>query len=149
MKKLLLSFSLCLSSIIFLQSDICAQTSKPYTEGPLWEVQFIKTKPGMGDLYLKNLSEGWIKMMTAAKKQGLITDFKVLSSEPASQNDWDLMLLYQVKNYAALDGMNDKMDKLAEQLFGGEDTQHQNAVSRNDLRELYGGKMTQELIFKQ
>lgn len=149
MKKLFLSFSLCLSSIIFLQSDICAQTSKPYTEGPLWEVQFVKTKPGMGDLYLKNLSEGWIKMMTAAKKQGLITDFKVLSSEPASQNDWDLMLLYQVKNYAALDGMNDKMDKLAEQLFGGEDTQHQNAVSRNDLRELYGGKMTQELIFKQ
>ncbi|MGN6400575.1 MAG: hypothetical protein ACTHMD_08985 [Flavisolibacter sp.] len=149
MKKLMLSLTFCLVSLLLLQLYAGAQTNKPYSEGSLWQVDFIKTKSGMGALYLKNLSEGWIKMMEAAKKQGLITDYKVLSSEPASQSDWDLMLLYQVKNYAALDGLNDKMDKLSEQLFGSEDAQHKNAVSRNELRELYGGKVMQELIFKK
>ena len=132
----------------FVQKSF-AQSDRPYTEGPLWQVQFIKTKPGMEEMYLKNLADGWIKIMRAAKDAGYIMDFKVLSADPASENDWDLMLMYEIKNYAMLDGATEKMDALNKKVFGGDDnSMHQQAVSRNDLRTLQGGKLTQQLDFK-
>jgi hypothetical protein len=149
MNKLI--FKLTISIVLLVVSaDISyAQTDKPYTEGPLWQVQFIQTKPGMTNLYLKNLSEGWVKQMRAAKEAGLIMDFKVLSSAPASENDWDLLLIYQIKNYAMLDGMREKLEAMSKKVFNtNEEGLHTKAVSRNDLRILQGGKLTQELQFK-
>jgi hypothetical protein len=49
------------------------------------------------------------------------------------------MLMYEIKNYAMLDGMNEKMRALSSKIFGTEETQHTSAVSRNDLRTLQGG----------
>ena len=147
MKKILFFFSLTLF-ILMTQLTVIAQTSKPYSEGPVWNVQFVKTKPGMATLYLKNLSDGWIKVMNEAKTEGLILDYKVFSGMPGSKDDWDLMLMYELKNHAAEDGLSDKMESMRNKLFGCEDVQQKSAVARNDLRELLGGKSTQELIFK-
>jgi hypothetical protein len=147
MKKLVIFFSLTLF-ILMAQLTVTAQTSKPYTEGPIWSVQFVKTKPGMTLLYLKNLSDGWIKIMNEAKTEGLILDFKVFSGIPGSKDDWDLMLMYELKNHAAEDGLSDKMEVIRNKISGSEDVQQKSAVARNDLRELLGGKMTQELIFR-
>lgn len=147
MKKLLFFFSLTLF-ILMTQLTVTAQTSKPYTEGPVWSVQFIKTKPGMALLYLRNLNDGWIKIMNEAKTEGLIMDYKVFSGTPGSKDDWDLMLMYELKNHAAEDGLSDKMEVIRNKMFGSEDVQQKSAVARNDLRELLGGKTTQELIFK-
>jgi hypothetical protein len=147
MKKLLFFFSLTLC-ILMTQLTATAQTSKPYTEGTVWNVQFIKTKPGMTLLYLRNLSDGWIKIMKEAKMEGLILDYKVFSGLPGSRDDWDLMLMYEIKNHAAEDGLSDKVEVIRDKMFGSEDVQQKSAVARNDLRELLGGKITQELIFK-
>jgi hypothetical protein len=144
MKKLLVYLFLALVA----NGTVAAQSSDPYNMGPVWQVQFVRMKPGMNDLYLKNLSDGWIKEMRAAKDQGLIMDFKVLQAQNASEDDWNLMLMYELKNYAMLDGMTDKMKALAAKMFGTEEVQHTNAVSRNDLRVLQGGRLTQELDFK-
>ena len=148
MKKLSIISLACLLAMAIFTLNAQAQDAKPYTEGSVWEIQYIQTKPGMGREYLKNLSAGWVKLMKEAKSEGLILDYKVLSAEPASKTDWDLMLLIELKNYAALDGLEDKMDVMAEKMFGSEDTQQKEAVARNDLRDLLGGRLAQELIFK-
>ncbi|MDP9040540.1 MAG: hypothetical protein M3N30_01085 [Bacteroidota bacterium] len=147
MRKLLFFFRLTLL-ILLTQLTVSAQTSKPYTEGPVWTVQFIKTKPGMGLLYLRNLNDGWIKIMKESKMQGLILDYKVFSGLPGSKDDWDLMLMYEIKNHAAEDDLSDKMEAIRNKMFGSEEVQQKSAVARNDLRELLGSKTTQELIFK-
>ena len=147
MKKLLFFFGLTLF-ILMTQLTVTAQTSKPYTEGPVWNVQFIKTKPGMTLVYLRNLSDGWIKIMNEAKMEGLILDYKVFSGIPGSKDDWDLMLMYEIKNHAVEDGLTDKMEAIRNKMLGSEDVQQKSAVARNDLRELLGGKITEELIFK-
>ena len=147
MKKLLFFFSLTLF-ILLTQLTVTAQTSKPYTGGPVWDVQFIKTKPGMALLYFRNLSDGWIKIMKEAKMEGLILDYKVFSGQPGTRDDWNLMLMYEIKNHAVEDDLTDKMEAIRNKMFGSEDVQQKSAVARNDLRELLGGKITQELIFK-
>jgi hypothetical protein len=134
--------------LLFGTHKASAQTDQPYANGPVWNLSFIKTKPGYFSTYMKNLSEGWNKLMKQAKQDGLITDYKVISAPAASKDDWDLLLMIQVKNYAAIDGIEEKIDKLAEKLFGSEDQQQKAAVSRNDIREPVGEKIAQELIFK-
>lgn len=149
MKRMFISSVLMLVTLTFCSQIIFAQMDRPYTDGPLWQVQFVKTKSGMTDMYLKNLADGWIKEMRAAKDAGYVMDYKVLSAEPASENDWDLMLMYEIKNYAMLDGATEKMDAINKKVFGeDQNTMHTQAVSRNDLRIIQGGKLTQQLDFK-
>lgn len=149
MKKTINNCAIAFIIMMTCTINVSAQSTMPFTNGPLWQVQFIQTKPGMEPLYAKNLSEGWIKIMRALKEQGVIMDFKVLAAEPASEHDWDLMLMYEIKNHAVLDGLDEKMEASEKKLFGGsQETQHTNAISRNDLRVLQGGKITQELDFK-
>ena len=111
-------------------------------------MNFIQTKPGMGRVYLKDLSTHWIKLGEAAKAQGLSLDYKVFSATPASKTDWNLMPMIEVNNHAALDGLDDKLDALASKLLGSDDVQHTAALSRNDMRDNLGGRLVQELIFK-
>jgi hypothetical protein len=149
MKKAITNFAFGIVLLLAGANMCFAQTDKPYTDGPVWNVQFVHSKPGMTMLYYKNLSEGWVKQMKAAKEAGYITDYKVLSAMASSENDWDLVLMYQVKNYAALDGMVDRMNTLSKKVFNADDDGlHTKAVARNDLRTLMGGKITQELVFK-
>jgi len=148
MKKFLFTSAIAVLLLLFCNQNMYAQSDKPYTQGPLWQVQFIHTKPGMTALYLKNLNDGWIKEMNAAKDAGYIMDYKIFQAQPASENDWDLMLMYEIKNYAMLDGMSDKMEALMKKNGSDDQTLHTQAVSRNDLRTLLGGRLTQELNFK-
>ncbi|MEO9144446.1 MAG: hypothetical protein ABI237_02725 [Ginsengibacter sp.] len=149
MNKTISNLTIILILVLVGANTSFAQTNDPYTEGPLWQVQFVHTKSGMTDQYLKNLSEGWIKEMRAAKDAGYIMDFKVLSTQPASENDWDLMLMYEIKDYAMLDGARKKMEALDKKVFGNsQDVAHKEAVNRNDLRVLQGGRLTQQLDFK-
>ena len=148
MKKFIFSSAIVVLILMFCDQNIYAQSDKPYSDGPLWQVQFIRTKPGMTDLYLKNLSDGWVKEMKAAKDAGYIMDYKVFEAPPGSENDWDLMLMYEIKNFAMLDGMSDKMEALMKKDGSNDQTLHTQAVSRNDLRILQGGRLTRELDFK-
>jgi hypothetical protein len=103
----------------------------------------------MTSLYLKNLAAAWIKEMCAAKDVGYIMDYKVLSASSISENSWDLMLMYEIKNYAMLDGATEKMDAIAKKVLGqDENTMYGQAVSRNGLGVLQDGRLTQELDFK-
>ncbi len=148
MKKILLIIALGFSSILLFNVNADAQSDKPYTDGPVWNVYFIRTKAGMSETYLRDLSTHWVKIVKEAKAEGIIMDYKVLQSRPGSPSDWDLMLLVEIKNYAVLDSIGEKMDALSEKLLGSEDTQHKTALSRNDMRDNIGDKLAQELIFK-
>lgn len=130
-----------------ISGELTAQ-NKSYTESGVWEISLIKTKLPYFNDYMTNLSNGWKKVMDEAKKEGFVLDYMVLSSSASNPEDWDLMLMIKYKNMAALDGMEDKIDKITEKLFGSPDTQQQNAISRNELREILGNRTTRQLVFK-
>jgi hypothetical protein len=120
----------------------------PYTEGSVWSVGFVKTKPGMTKEYLKNLAANWRAMNEAAKKEGLVISYKILHGTAANPEDWDIMLLVEFKNMAALDGMAEKMDALGAKMIGTEDVQKVGAIKRNEIRDIFGGKYMREIVLK-
>lgn len=148
MKNVFITIITVFICLTFLQTNVEAQSDKVYTEGTVWNIQYVQTKSGMYENYLKDLQAHWAKTLSAAQAKGYILSYKIFSSFPGSTSDWDLMLMIEVKNYAALDGMDEKMDSIAKEMLGTEDKQHQDAINRNDLRTLMGGKLARELHFK-
>ncbi len=120
----------------------------PYTEGSVWVTQFVRTKPGMTDDYLKNLAGNWKKVQDELKRQGIVVSYHVYQGQAANKEDWDLMMMVEYKNHAAFDGIDGKFRAAAAKVIGGEETQRGGAVKRMEIREILGGKQVQEIILK-
>jgi hypothetical protein len=124
------------------------QSTAPYTEGAVWQITMVKTKPGMGDDYLKALAKIFKSTNDEAKKQGIITDYKILLGDASTQQDYDILLMVEYANMAALDGLRDKTDPIGTKMVGNEDQQRQMAVKRLEIREIVGGKLMREITLK-
>jgi hypothetical protein len=125
-----------------------AQSDAPYTEGPVWGITMVKTKPGMNDDYLKTLAKIYKSTNDEMKKQGLIMDYKVLLGNDATPQDFDILLMVEYKNMAAFDGLREKADPIADKILGGEDAQRQGAIKRMEIREIMGNKLMREVTLK-
>jgi hypothetical protein len=130
-------------------ASLCsAQSDAPYTEGPVWNITMVKVKPGMGDEYLKGLAKTFKGSLDEAKKQGLVMDYKILLGDPATPQDFNILLMVESKNMAALDNGREKFDPIARKTVGTTDQQQAMAVKRLDIREIMGTKLMREITLK-
>ena len=125
-----------------------AQSDAPYTEGPVWNVTMIKVKPGMGDEYLKSLNKTLKLSLEEGKKQNLIVDYKILLGNAATPQDFDILVMVESKNMAALDNGREKFDPIARKIVGTNEQQQAIAVKRLDIREIIGTKLMREITLK-
>jgi hypothetical protein len=125
-----------------------AQSDAPYTEGPVWTVTMVKAKAGMTDEYLKGLAKTFSGAMDEAKKQGLIMDYKILLGDAATPQDFNILLMVESKNMAALDGFREKTDPIARKIEGTPDQQLATQTKRLEIREIMGSKNMREISLK-
>jgi hypothetical protein len=125
-----------------------AQSDAPYTEGPVWQITMVKTKYGMSDDYLKGLAKTFKGTLDEAKKQNLILDYKILVGDAANPHDFDILLMTESKNMAALDNVREKFDPIARKIEGTPDEQRATATKRLDIREIFGAKLMREITLK-
>src|SRR6266853_5548105 len=145
-KSLILIASIALSAAF---SGLCrAQSDAPYTEGPVWQITMVKAKYGMGDEYLKGLAKSFKGTLDEAKKQNLIMDYKILLGDAATPHDFDILLMVESKNMAALDNAREKFDPIARKVEGPPDQQRATATKRLEIREIMGSKLMREITLK-
>ena len=125
-----------------------AQSDAPYTEGPVWTVTMVKAKAGMTDEYLKGLAKTFTGAMDEAKKQDLMMAYKILLGNAATPQDFDILLMVQSKNMAALDGLREKTDPIARKVEGTPDQQRATQTKRLEIREIIGSKNMREITLK-
>lgn len=125
-----------------------AQSDAPYTEGPVWQITMVKTKPGMSDDYLKGIAKTFKGTLEEAKKQNLIMDYKVLVGDAANPHDFDILLMTESKNMAAFDNAREKFDPIAKKIEGSLDEQRNTQVKRLEIREIFGSKLMREVTLK-
>jgi hypothetical protein len=123
-------------------------SNAPYTEGAVWTITMVKTKSGMSDDYLKQISQSVKPVMEEEKKQKLILDYKILDGDASSPHDFNILIMVQYPNMAALDGLRDKTDPIIEKVMGSEDQRRATAVKRLDVREILGAKTMREITLK-
>jgi hypothetical protein len=83
---------------------------KPYMEGSVWDISMIRVKPGMLDVYMREVLPVRKKINEEAKKQGLIVSDHVFTGNSMGRDDWDVMFMTEFKNWAAFDGITAKFD---------------------------------------
>jgi hypothetical protein len=108
----------------------------------------VKTKSGMTDEYLKGLTKTLKGTLEEAKKQNLVLDYKILLGNTATPQDFDILIMVESKNMAALDNGREKFDPIARKVVGTTDQQQAMAVKRLDIREIVGSKLMREITLK-
>jgi hypothetical protein len=121
---------------------------RPYTEGDVVSVEGIRTVYGHFDDYMRFLAGNWKSEMEAAKAAGLIVSYEVFGAEPRGPDDPDLYLVVHYKNWAALDGMHEKMEAIGTKIYGSSEAASQGAIARSTMRRALGGQMLQVLKLK-
>jgi hypothetical protein len=111
-------------------------------------VTMVRTKPGMSDDYLKSLAQTVKLTSDEAKKQGVIMDYKILIDDASDPHDYNILIMQEVKNFAAYDGIREKLDPIAEKLIGNQDQQRQLVIKRIEVREILGTKRMREITLK-
>ncbi len=108
----------------------------------------IKTKTGLEDEYLKQITGTVKPVYDEAKKQKIILDYKILNGEASDRNDFNILILVAYPNWAAFDALRDKMDPLLAKAMGSEEQRKDMAVKRLDIREIIGTKTMREITLK-
>lgn len=121
---------------------------KTYTNGSVWSLAFVKTNPGQGVAYINSLKSTWKSVQDEAIKQGLILSYKILDGTASTPEDYNMILLVEYKNLAAMEGQDAKWEALQAKVVGDQDAQAKLRDVRSSQRTMYGQKMMREVVFK-
>jgi len=136
------------AATLALTAAVAVADDHVFTEGPVVNVASIRTEYGKFDDYMKYLDTTWKAEQEAAKKAGYIVSYKVITVQPRTENDPDIYLVINYKNWAALDGAIAKGDAIAKQVEGTLAASNQSAVDRGKIRRVLGSFTGQELELK-
>ena len=101
-------------ALVLAMPAAAQQASRPYTDGGVREVQYIRVKPGHFDEYMTFLAGPYKQQMEAQKKAGVITGWGAYQSDNRDENDWNIVLTTDYKNMAALDNLRDRVDPITQ-----------------------------------
>jgi len=127
---------------------VLAQVNRPYRNGSVWNVAFIRMKPGMETAYLNYIATDWKRSQEASKKEGLILSYKVLTTEAHGGGDFNIMLMTEYKDLATMEANENKAENLAQQIVGNDQKQMQGYKERLEIREVLQDRLAREIILE-
>jgi hypothetical protein len=107
-----------------------------------------RVKSGRGDDYYNDLRASLKRQLDEAKSQGLVLSYKLISTDATNPSDWNMLLMVEYKNMAALDGLRAKMEPIASRIVGTQEERRNRAMKRNEIREVIGTKLGREIILR-
>lgn len=135
-------------AVLTIGLSVYAQVRRPYHDGSVWTISFIRVKPGMDAAYMNYVANQWKAEQEAQKKAGNILSYKVIGVEGHTPGDWNLMLMTEVKDLATMEATSDKADAVAQAVVGNDDKQMQGYRDRDAIREVMGTRLGREIVLE-
>ncbi|MEO6050858.1 MAG: hypothetical protein ABIP78_05940 [Pyrinomonadaceae bacterium] len=148
MKRNRIFAGLAIAILLTLSIVVVAQVARPYRNGSVWNISYIRIKPGMDTAYMNYLATDWKKNQDASKKEGLILSYKVLTTEAHGSGDFNIMLMTEYKDLATMEANEDKADNLAQVIVGNDAKQMQGYKERLEIREVLQDRLAREIILE-
>ncbi len=149
MKTIIRLGSIIVLFCIFVMPVQAQSEERVYEQGSVWSIGYVKTKPGHFDDYLLNLSNLWKRQLDLLKKDGKILSYKVFSVAWPRDDEPNLILMIEYKDWATFDTPDEYWDAITKKTLGSLDKANQANIKREELRTLRGGKVVRELLFKK
>src|SRR6266516_3197493 len=134
--------------LLIVGASVFAQINRPYHNGSVWSISFIRIKPGMDTAYMNYLSGPWKAEQEAQKKEGLSLSYKVMSVEGHTTGEFNLMLMTEYKDLATMEAGEDKADALSQKTIGNDEKQMQGYKDRSENREVMGDRLAREIVLE-
>jgi hypothetical protein len=137
----------CLTlSVLVVAISAIAQVKRPFHNGSVWNIAFIRMKPGMETAYLNYLAGPWKANQEAMKKEGVIVSYKVITAEGHTPGEWNVMLMTEYKNLATMEANEDRADDISQKVVGDDEKQRQGYRDRLEIREVMGDRLAREVV---
>jgi hypothetical protein len=145
--RILVGFLVAL--VLTLSVVAFAQVNRPYRNGTVWSIAYIRMKPGMETAYLTYIAGDWKREQEAFKKDGQIISYRILQTEPHGSTDFNLMLMTEYKDLATYEKNLEKADALLQTVIGNDEKQRQGYRDRLEIREVLAERMAREIVLEQ
>ncbi|HXG93887.1 MAG TPA: hypothetical protein VNN73_16205 [Blastocatellia bacterium] len=139
---------LLVAMVLALSAVVIAQVNRPYRNGTIWEISFIRMKPGMETAYLNYIATDWKRQQEALKKDGQIVSYRVMQTEAHGSGDWNLLLMTEYKDLATYEKNLDRADTLLQTVIGNDDKQRQGYRERAEIRDVQGTRQAREIVLE-
>ena len=140
-------FAFLFSAVMAVAPASAQDSTRVYDQDSVWNVSYVRTKPGQFNAYLNDLSTVWRVYLDASKADGDVLSYKILSVAAPRDGEANLILLVEFKNYATFDRSIEYFEKQAEKIQGSLDATTQASIDRGALRDLMGSLNARELHF--
>jgi hypothetical protein len=131
-----------------LSLDARAQDVRQYADGPVTELDYLRVEYGHFEEYIGWLTSTWKPTMEAAKKAGLIIDYKAVRATPKTPDQPNIFLMITYKNMSAALDKGVELEEVAKKVIGSTEVQNKARVGRNQYRTVLGTEYVREIILK-
>lgn len=139
---------LLLGSLVAAGLTVHAQVTRPYRNGSVWEMSFIRMKPGMDTAYLNYIATEWKRIQEGARKEGLILSYRVLTTEAHGPTDFNIILMTEYKDLATLEASEQKGDVYFQKAVGDDQKQMAGYKERLEIRDVLGTRFAREIVLE-
>src|SRR5438034_9217426 len=108
----------------------------------------VRTSDGLVVQYLKERAKTLNATLDEAKKQHFCIRYRILLGNAATPQDFNILVMVESKNMAALDNAREKFDPIAKKVVGSIEEQEKTATQRLEVREIMGAKLMREITLK-
>jgi hypothetical protein len=132
-----------------LLSIATAVAQDQYAEGGVTRVTLIQILPGHFNAFMDDLKTNIKPIWDAQKKAGLIENYSIfLNTTRANPDDWDIGFTLSYKNFAALDGLAQKVLDIRMKQYGDKSKEQQVIDKRVQNGRLITSILTRDITLK-
>jgi hypothetical protein len=148
---LVLLFIALAGFIALRRGQVSAQTvNVKVTPTNVSRAVLFRVNPGMRPAFDQDVMTNQIPVFEEEKKAGIITGYQFFNNVTADNpNDWNVGMLITYANYAALDGLGDRVDPIELKHYGSAAKRQAAGEHRNQIRTVVSNRLIRMVNYSQ
>jgi hypothetical protein len=118
-----------------------------WKDGSVIVMTFVRTRTGQDLAYLDAVADTWKKQQEALKSEGIILSYKVWQGNAATENDFNIILMTEYKDFRVMEESADKQTVILQTI--ARETQTSSQVLGDDkVREFFGTRAGRNIVLR-
>lgn len=118
-----------------------------WRDGTVLVMTFLRSRTGQDLAYLDAAADAWKKQQEALKSEGIILSYRVLQGNAASEDDFNIILMTEYKDFRVMEENADKQTVILQQI--ARENQASAQVLQDDkVREYFGTRVVRNIILR-